>query len=66
MDLATLGLIATILGGLATVVTYLIKRKENAKENQDALGTVEADELGAGMDRVDAANAASLRNDKKG
>jgi hypothetical protein len=60
-----LSLIAGVLGGAATILTFYIKRKQDKKEDQDALATVEADELQAGMDRVDRLDAERVQPDQK-
>ena len=66
MDPVTiLGLIAGILGTAATVITFYLKRKQEKKEDQDALATVEADELQAGMDRVDRIDAGRVQQPVK-
>lgn len=64
MDPVTIiGLLAGLLGGAATILTFYLKRKQDKKEDQDALATVEADELLAGMDRVDKQQAASQKKE---
>lgn len=66
MDPVTiLGLIAGLLGGAATILTYYLKKKADKKEDQDALATVEADELQAGMDRVDRIDAGRVQQPVK-
>lgn len=60
-----LGLLAGLLGGAATILTFYLKRKQDKKEDQDALATVEAEELQAGMDRVDALDARRVQPDEK-
>ena len=51
--------IETIIGGIITlllaVVTFVIKRLDNKKDNRNALGNAEVDELEKGMAAVDAA-----------
>lgn len=53
MDPVTiLGLIAGLLGGAATILTFYLKRKQDKKEDQDALGRVEAAEVRDGIAAV--------------
>mgnify|MGYP001558674556 FL=1 len=62
MDPVTiLGLIAGLLGGAATILTFYLKRKQDKKNDQDAIATVEAEELEAGLDRVDKFDAERVR-----
>ena len=66
MDPVTiLGLIAGLLGGAATILTFYLKRKQDKKDDQDALSTVEAEELEAGLDRVDKFDAERMRQQAK-
>lgn len=60
-----LGLLAGLLGGAATILTFYLKRKQDKKEDQDAIATVEAEELLAGMDRVDRIDAGRMQQPVK-
>jgi hypothetical protein len=50
MGLEIIGIIVAVI---AAVVPFLIKRKQEQVKDHDALARVDADELSAGMDRVD-------------
>lgn len=65
MGLDALSILVGILGAIVTVATYFIKKKKDKKEDQDALGVVEAQEVDAGMDRVDAIDAGRVPKQPK-
>lgn len=45
--------IIALIVAVLTLIPVILNARKNRKANRDALGKAEADELGAGMDRVD-------------